>query len=118
MSKIEIENLSFCYEANGRCAAALEDIDLHVEAGEFLCLLGPSGCEKSTLLSILNGLNRASGGEVRIDGRPITGPGRDRAVVFQHYSLFPWLTAEKNVMFGIEQSGRKMQPRGAPANRG
>lgn len=107
MSKIEIENLSFCYEANGRRAAALEDIDLRVEAGEFLCLLGPSGCGKSTLLSILNGLNRASGGEVRIDGRPITGPGRDRAVVFQHYSLFPWLTAEKNVMFGIEQSGRK-----------
>ena len=107
MSKIEIENLSFHYGEAGERAPALEGISLAVESGEFLCLLGPSGCGKSTLLSILNGLNRATGGEIRIDGAAVTGPGRDRAVVFQHYSLFPWLTAEKNVMFGIRQSGRR-----------
>lgn len=107
MSKIEIENLSFHYGAAGQRSEVLEGVNLSVESGEFVCLLGPSGCGKSTLLSILNGLNHATGGEIRIDGAAVTGPGRDRAVVFQHYSLFPWLTAEKNVAFGIRQSGKK-----------
>ena len=107
MSKIEIKNLSFRYEGAGERSDVLEGINLSVESGEFVCLLGPSGCGKSTLLSILNGLNRATGGEIRIDDAVVTGPGQDRAVVFQHYSLFPWLTAEKNVMFGIRQSGKK-----------
>lgn len=107
MSKIEIKNLSFSYGEEGERTNALEGIDLTVENGEFVCLLGPSGCGKSTLLSILNGLNQATEGEVRIDQAAVTGPGRDRAVVFQHYSLFPWLTAEKNVMFGIRQSGQR-----------
>lgn len=106
MSKIEINHLSFRYGADDR-NTVLEDIDLSVEEGEFLCLLGPSGCGKSTLLSLLNGLNQPSAGEIRINGATVTGPGRDRAVVFQHYSLFPWMTAEKNVVFGIKQSGQK-----------
>lgn len=106
MSKIEIKNLSFGYGEGSRQVAALENISLSIAEGEFICLLGPSGCGKSTLLSILNGLNRADSGQIIMDGAPVNGPGRNRAVVFQHYSLFPWLTVRKNVMFGIQQSGQ------------
>ena len=107
MSKIEIKNLSFHYGEDVNKTTVLEGIDLSVEEGEFICLLGPSDCGKSTLLNLLNGLNHASGGEISIDGRTVNGPGLDRAVVFQHYSLFPWLTAEKNIIFGIRQSGQR-----------
>lgn len=103
MSKIEIEHVSFCYVDNKEKFGALKQIDLSIEEGEFVCLLGPSGCGKSTLLSLLEGLNQASEGSVRIDGKEVKGPGADRAVVFQHYSLFPWLTAKDNVIFGIKQ---------------
>ncbi|MBQ8974960.1 MAG: ABC transporter ATP-binding protein [Oscillospiraceae bacterium] len=108
MSKIDIDGLSFSYVQGRDRVEALTDIDLHVEAGECICLLGPSGCGKSTLLSILMGINRDFTGQIRIDGKLIDGPGPERAVVFQHYSLFPWLTARKNVMFGIRQSGRRI----------
>lgn len=107
MSKIDIDNLSFSYCDRRNKVEALVDINLHVQEGECICLLGPSGCGKSTLLSILMGINRDYNGHITIDGKEIDGPGRDRAVVFQHYSLFPWLTARKNVMFGIKQSGKK-----------
>ncbi len=107
MSKIEMNHLSFRYGEDAGSRAVLEDISLCVEEGEFVCLLGPSGCGKSTLLSLLDGLNTPSSGELRIDGEKVKGPGPDRAVVFQHYSLFPWLTAEKNILFGIRQSRRK-----------
>ena len=107
MSKIEIKDVSFCYPGSQSRETALEHINLSIEAGEFVCLLGPSGCGKSTLLSLLEGLNRTDSGEIRMDGELVTGPGRNRAVVFQHYSLFPWLTARKNIMFGIRQSGRR-----------
>lgn len=107
MSKIEIRQVSFRYPGSQTPASALDHIDLSIEEGEFICLLGPSGCGKSTLLSLLEGLNHAESGEIRMDGATVTGPGRNRAVVFQHYSLFPWLTARKNVLFGIEQSGHR-----------
>ncbi|MBU5435459.1 ABC transporter ATP-binding protein [Pseudoflavonifractor sp. MSJ-37] len=106
MSKIDIQEVSFHYPGQ-QPHAALEEISLSIEEGEFLCLLGPSGCGKSTLLSLLEGLDHADGGQILLDGAPLTGPGPDRAVVFQHYSLFPWLTARKNVIFGIRQSGQK-----------
>lgn len=110
MSKIEIRDLSFSYgEAKNR-TAALENINLSIEEGEFVCILGPSGCGKSTLLSLLEGLNHSSAGDIYIDGNKIKGPGTDRAVVFQHYSLFPWLTARDNIIFGIKQ-GNKKYPR-------
>ena len=81
---------------------ALEDITLDVRSGEFLALVGPSGCGKSTLLDLLGGLTTPTSGRIQLDGRPITGPGRDRGIVFQQYALFPWRTAAQNVEFGLE----------------
>jgi NitT/TauT family transport system ATP-binding protein len=84
---------------------ALEDVRLDVRQGEFLILVGPSGCGKSTILNIVAGLERADAGEVLENGKPVSGPGRDRSVVFQDGALFPWLTAQKNVEFGLKQMG-------------
>jgi len=85
----------------------LDGIDLDLKRGEFFCLLGGSGCGKTTLLNILAGFERPSGGEVRLDGASITGPGRERVVFFQNAdaALFPWLTAEENVAFGLRIKG-------------
>jgi NitT/TauT family transport system ATP-binding protein len=84
---------------------ALDDVTLDVHDGEFLTLVGPSGSGKSTLLDLLAGLARPSSGEVLVDGRPVVGPGPDRAVVFQQYALFPWRTASQNVQIGLEGTG-------------
>jgi NitT/TauT family transport system ATP-binding protein len=81
---------------------ALEDINLDVHAGEFVVIVGPSGCGKSSLLDLLAGLTKPSHGEILLDGKPITGPGLDRGVVFQQYALFPWRSALGNVEFGLE----------------
>jgi NitT/TauT family transport system ATP-binding protein len=81
---------------------ALEHVDLAVEEGEFVCLVGPSGCGKSTLLYLVAGLDRADEGEVKVDGAPVTGPGRERMVMFQEAALFPWLDVRGNVVFGLK----------------
>lgn len=105
MSKIEIEDLVLEYQEPGKNKTflALDGINLHIEEGEFVCIIGPSGCGKSTLLSVLEGLNQPTSGQIRINGKVIHGTGAERGVVFQHYSLFPWLSAKKNVSFGIKQ---------------
>jgi NitT/TauT family transport system ATP-binding protein len=90
---------------------ALEDITLDVRAGEFLALVGPSGCGKSTLLDLLGGLTVPTSGRILLEGRPITGPARDRGIVFQQYALFPWLTAAQNVEFGLDIAGLKSRER-------
>ena len=108
-NKIEIKNLYFDYVGKKKSFEALEDINLNINEGEFVCILGSSGCGKSTLLSILNGLNKAKSGKVIIDGKEISGPGLDRATVFQNYSLFPWKTVKQNVLFGATQSLKKKE---------
>ena len=85
---------------------ALEDFSLDVADGEFLTIVGPSGCGKSTFLNVLAGLTVPKSGEVVVYGKPVTGPGPDRAVVFQDYSLMPWRTVEGNVRFGLEMQHR------------
>ncbi|MGY4506487.1 NitT/TauT family transport system ATP-binding protein [Bradyrhizobium sp. GM24.11] len=90
---------------------ALEDITLDVRAGEFLALVGPSGCGKSTLLDLLGGLTTPTSGRILLDGRPVTGPARDRGIVFQQYALFPWRTAAENVEFGLDVAGLKAAQR-------
>jgi NitT/TauT family transport system ATP-binding protein len=81
---------------------AVDDVDLQITDGEFIVIVGPSGCGKSTLLDMLAGLTVPSGGQILVDGKPITGPGPDRGIVFQQYALLPWRTAQENVEFGLE----------------
>ncbi|HSD36368.1 MAG TPA: ABC transporter ATP-binding protein [Rhodocyclaceae bacterium] len=90
---------------------ALEDISLEVKAGEFLALVGPSGCGKSTLLDLLGGLTTPTSGRLLLDGKPITGPARDRGIVFQQYALYPWRTAQQNIEFGLEIAGESQAVR-------
>ena len=84
---------------------ALQATDLDVAENDFITILGPSGCGKSTLLRIVAGLDRQTAGEVLLDGRRIDGPGADRGMVFQSYTLFPWLTVRDNVCFGLRERG-------------
>ncbi|SFC47179.1 ABC transporter ATP-binding protein [Ruminococcus albus] len=105
MSKIEFRNVSFSYEADNKAVNILDGLNFKVEEGEFACLIGPSGCGKSTLVSLLLGLQFPTKGEILINDKPVTGPDVNRGMVFQHYSLFPWLTAKKNIMFGIKEAG-------------
>jgi NitT/TauT family transport system ATP-binding protein len=102
---IQVRRLSRAFAAAGRTTPALLDIDLDVAEREFVCLLGPSGCGKSTLLNLIAGFLRPSAGEILVNGRPVTGPGADRGVVFQEYVLFPWLTVAGNVEFGLRLQG-------------
>ncbi|MDQ1734484.1 MAG: NitT/TauT family transport system ATP-binding protein [Pseudonocardiales bacterium] len=94
---------------------ALEDVSLDIAEGEFLSLVGPSGSGKTTLLDLLAGLSTPTSGRVLVGGREITGPGLDRAVVFQQYALFPWRTARANVEFGLETLGLKRKQRAEKA---
>ncbi|HSV41116.1 MAG TPA: ABC transporter ATP-binding protein [Nocardioidaceae bacterium] len=84
---------------------ALDGLDLVVEPGEFVTVVGPSGCGKSTILDLVAGLSRPKGGRVEVDGKQIEGPGLDRSVVFQQYTLLPWRTAQGNVEFALEAHG-------------
>ncbi|MCC5850207.1 MAG: ABC transporter ATP-binding protein [Verrucomicrobia bacterium] len=91
---------------HGEGHLALDKISFQVHRREFVCVLGQSGCGKSTLVRILAGLDFPTHGEVRLDGTPVRGPGPDRGMVFQGYTLFPWLTVKKNVMFGLKVTGK------------
>ena len=105
MSFLRIKDLHKVYGSAGREVVALAGIDLEVTEGEFVVILGPSGCGKTTLLEIVAGLERPTRGEVVLKGQPINGWGRDRTLIFQEYSLFPWLTARENVEFGLRLMG-------------
>jgi NitT/TauT family transport system ATP-binding protein len=99
---LSVRNLTKIFNVRGKETTALRDVSFETHRREFLCVIGPSGCGKSTLIRILAGLEEQTSGEVLLDGQPVVGPGRDRGMVFQTYTLFPWLTVKKNVMFGLE----------------
>jgi len=100
---LEVQGLEKRYpQRDGRPGAPVfDEIDFHIDRGEFVCIIGHSGCGKTTILNILAGIDQASGGVVIMDGREIDGPSLDRGVVFQAHALLPWLTAEQNVAFGV-----------------
>ncbi|WP_455716421.1 ABC transporter ATP-binding protein [Anaerosporobacter sp.] len=106
---IEVRDLGLIYEKEKETFQALDHINLEIHKGEFVCIIGSSGCGKSTLLSVLEGLNKPTTGEVLINGKVVNGAGPERAVVFQNYSLFPWLTARDNVAFAVRKSRKKLQ---------
>src|SRR3954466_1379914 len=113
--KIQVRNVSRSFVSpQGETIQALRDVNLEVadafasdgrDIGEFRVLLGPSGCGKSTILRIIAGLDQPDTGEVLVNGRPVTGPGRDRGMVFQKYTSFPWLTVTGNVEYGMKING-------------
>lgn len=104
---IEIKNLSLVYENDKETFESLKNVNLTIKRGEFVCVIGSSGCGKSTLLSVLEGLNEPTRGQIIINGEKIDGPSSDRAVVFQNYSLFPWMTAKKNIAFAVRETLKK-----------
>jgi NitT/TauT family transport system ATP-binding protein len=104
-AKLHIQGISKAYRGDGHEVVAVDGIDLEIRNREFATILGPSGCGKSTLLRIVAGLAKPTQGGVRLDGRTISGPGRDRGMVFQSYTLFPWLTVQQNIQFGLQLSG-------------
>jgi NitT/TauT family transport system ATP-binding protein len=106
---IRVQGLHKAFRGSEREVIALAGIDLDVAEGEFVCLLGPSGCGKSTLLNMVGGFDQPTAGTVSAMGKPVTGPGPDRAMVFQEYALFPWMTVERNIAFGLEIKGEDGQ---------
>ena len=111
---VRMEGVRKTFRSGGREVVALDGIDLAVAPGELVCLLGPSGCGKSTLLNAIAGFAPPTAGTLAANGREVVGPGPDRAMVFQEYALFPWMTVEANVAFGLELKG---EPRAAIAGR-
>lgn len=99
--KLEVCRVSKSYSVQGKALQVLDEINLELFPREFVCLVGSSGCGKSTLLNIVAGLVPPSSGEVRVDGLVVPGPGADRGMVFQSYTLYPWLTVAQNVAFGL-----------------
>jgi NitT/TauT family transport system ATP-binding protein len=103
---LEVDQVGKSFQSpQGQVIEAMRGISFNVHRREFVCVIGPSGCGKSTLNRIIAGLDHPTQGELRLDGDPIREPGADRGMVFQHYTLFPWLTVQRNVMFGLLMNG-------------
>jgi len=103
--RIDAREVGIRFPTRGGHTQAVQSVSLHVEPGEFVSLIGPSGCGKSTLLNAVAGFIQPSSGTLTVDGQAVRGPGPDRGVVFQQYSLFPWMTVRKNVEFGLKMHG-------------
>lgn len=113
---LSIRNLRRTFGQDGAAMTALSDVSLDVHAREFICVVGPSGCGKSTLLRVVAGLDEATSGGVLLDGQEVSGPGPDRGMVFQGYTLFPWLTVKGNILFGLQMSGKNAKAANAQAS--
>jgi len=110
--RIQVEGITYQYRpARGRSVVALQDVSLAVGSQEFVALLGPSGCGKSTLLYLIGGFLPIEAGSITVAGKPVTGPGPDRGIVFQHFALFPWKTVMGNVLYGLERQGLPREQR-------
>jgi NitT/TauT family transport system ATP-binding protein len=106
VSQIRVDNVSHMYRPpRGREVLALDQVSLDVAPREFVALLGPSGCGKSTLLYLIGGFLPVERGGISVDGSPVSGPGPDRGIVFQHFALFPWKTVRGNILYGLERQG-------------
>jgi NitT/TauT family transport system ATP-binding protein len=111
--EIELRNVNYLYESGDRRVPALQDVSFAVEAAEFLCLVGQSGCGKTTMLNLVAGFLAPTAGEILVGGKRVTGKGFDRGIVFQDFAqLFPWRTARRNVEFGLEMKGLPREQRG------
>ena len=108
MTHILVSQVNKVFQTAEREVVALKDINLEIPQGQFVCLLGPSGCGKSTLLNAVAGFAPPSSGSITVEGQAVTTPGPERGMVFQEYALFPWMTVEDNVAFGLQIKG---QPR-------
>ncbi len=115
--EIEISGVSKIYKTAKGDFTALARVDMAMAKNEFVCVVGPSGCGKTTLLNIIAGLSKASSGEVRVKGKPVTGPGEGKGVIFQQYALYPWLTVRSNVEFGLRMHGVPAAERHAKADK-
>jgi len=111
-AKLEVRGVSLDHinDRTKTILPVLRGIDLQVYEGELVCIVGPSGCGKTTLLNAVDGLIGVTGGSILVDGRAIDGPGPDRAMVFQHDSLFPWRTVAQNIMYGLDLQGTLPKP--------
>lgn len=105
MTILEISQVSRTFTSTSGSTLALQATDLHVAENDFITILGPSGCGKSTLLRMVAGLDTPTTGRITLDGQTVSGPGADRGMVFQSYTLFPWLTVLQNVCFGLREKG-------------
>ena len=102
---LEVSGLHKQFSTSEGPVLALKDLSLHVEKGEFVCVVGASGSGKSTLLRLIAGLEQPTSGEIRVEQQLVTGPGADRGMVFQNYTLYPWMSVQKNVEFGLKLQG-------------
>lgn len=114
---VEVQSVSHDFVAKDGQVRALDELDFRIEPGQFLCLAGPSGCGKTTLLRLLAGFMTPSRGTITVDGSPVRKPGADRGVVFQHPTLFPWLTVQANVELGPKLRGVRSAERKVNAER-
>ncbi len=103
---LSVQELRKAFGPTGHQHLVFGNVSLKIHRREFVCIIGPSGCGKSTFIRIVAGLEEASGGEMLLDDKPVAGPGPDRGMVFQGYTLFPWRTVKQNVMFGLEMQGK------------
>jgi NitT/TauT family transport system ATP-binding protein len=110
-TKLSAQHLTLTYTRDGKSTPVLNDVNLDVGKGEFVCVVGPSGCGKSTLLSMFGGFLSPNSGEVRIDGQVVSGPDPRRIFVFQERGVFPWLTVEGNIEFGLFKQSRAERQR-------
>jgi NitT/TauT family transport system ATP-binding protein len=106
--RASFDRVSLEFETANGLLRVVDDISFDIQDGEFIAIIGPSGCGKTTMMSMLAGFHAPTAGRVLVDGRPVTGPGPDRGVIFQEYGVFPWLTVQQNIEFGLKLASNRV----------